>query len=196
MTQRQRAPLTEALEHIVSGNYSQENARFDEADYEGNFQVPFLVVFSFLRRYMRREYHMVNRDPEMAMVVAEIWLYNVSRTLAKEGGQDSRQWSDSTRLERFAKCNTYSVAQYLGIPPQTVRRKVQALIDMGWVEKDARGQLIVTKAAEDKFNPDFNHETMRDFISTARTLFATLGLELSPTPNQAATVSRSSKPSP
>lgn len=171
MTQRQRAPFAEALDNIVSGNYSEEKAKFDEAAFEANWQVPFLVVFSFLRRYMRREYHMVHRDPEMAMVVAEIWMYNVSRTLAKEGGQDPRYWSDSLRRERFVKCNTYSIAQYLGIPAQTVRRKVQALIKMGWVEKDERGQLLVTKAAEDTFHPDFNRETMRDFISTARTLF-------------------------
>ena len=180
MTQPMRAPLTEAMEHIVLGTYSQEKSKFDERTYQGSSHVPFLVVFSFLRRYIRREYPMINRDPEMAMVVAEIWMYNVSRTLAKEGGFDLRQWNDGMRRERFAKCNTYSIAQYLGIPPQTVRRKVQQLIDMGWVEKDGRGQLMVTQAAEDQFNPDFNLETMRDFISTARTLFATMGLELRP----------------
>lgn len=170
MTQRQRSPLADALEQIVTGNYSQEKARYNEAAFEGKQQIPFLLVFSFLRRFMRREYHMLQRDAEMGMVVAEIWMYNVSRTLGKEGGQDPRQWNDSLRRERFAKCNTYSVSQYLGIPAQTVRRKVQALIDMGWVEKDERGQLMVTQACEDAFNPDFNRETMRDFISTARTL--------------------------
>ncbi len=174
MTQRQRTPFAEALEQIVTGNYSQDRAKFDETAFDGKQQIPFLLIFSFLRRFIRREYHMVHRDAEMAMVVSEIWMYNVSRTLVKEGGQDPREWSNSLRRERFAKCNTYSVSQYLGIPPQTVRRKVQALINMGWVEKDERGQLIVTKACEDTFNPDFNRETMRDFISTARTLLEML----------------------
>lgn len=37
--------------------------------------------------------------------------------------------------------NTLSVAQYTGIPRETVRRKVGALVTKGWVGCDARGRL-------------------------------------------------------
>jgi len=43
--------------------------------------------------------------------------------------------------------NAYSLAAYTGIPRETVRRKVAALIERGWVVRDASGNLNPTEAA-------------------------------------------------
>lgn len=103
--------------------------------FAGNWHVPFLVVFGFLRRFSLREFHIVDGDPLIAMVASEIWLYNITRTLLRDGGLDTEDFQhDSARRERFARCNAYSISQYLGVPPETVRRKVKALIDRGWVD--------------------------------------------------------------
>lgn len=46
--------------------------------------------------------------------------------------------------------NAHSVALYAGIPRETVRRKIAALIDKGWVACDAAGNLSPTaRAAKD-----------------------------------------------
>lgn len=46
--------------------------------------------------------------------------------------------------------NIQSVADYSGIPRETVRRKVQALEKKGWIERDVDGHLtIAPSAAED-----------------------------------------------
>lgn len=43
--------------------------------------------------------------------------------------------------------NAHSVALYAGIPRETARRKIAALIDRGWVERDAAGALFPTARA-------------------------------------------------
>lgn len=46
--------------------------------------------------------------------------------------------------------NAHSVALYASIPRETVRRKIAALIDKGWVACDATGNLLpTTRAAKD-----------------------------------------------
>jgi hypothetical protein len=43
--------------------------------------------------------------------------------------------------------NTHSLADYTGIPRETVRRKVAALVARGWVQRDASGDLRPTERA-------------------------------------------------
>jgi len=46
--------------------------------------------------------------------------------------------------------NPHSIAEYTAIPRETVRRKVAALIERGWVERSENGDLRTTaKVAED-----------------------------------------------
>ncbi len=46
--------------------------------------------------------------------------------------------------------NLQSVADFSGIPRETVRRKLQDLMALGWVERDERGNFIATsKVAAD-----------------------------------------------
>jgi len=49
--------------------------------------------------------------------------------------------------------NAYSVAQFSQIPRETVRRKVQELIERGWVERDDRGSLSATRKAAVDLQP-------------------------------------------
>lgn len=49
--------------------------------------------------------------------------------------------------------NAHSVALYAGIPRETARRKIAALVRKGWVDRDPAGNLSPTaKAAEDLAN--------------------------------------------
>lgn len=54
------------------------------------------------------------------------------------------------------------------------------LIDQKIVEKNSKGELMISKSCEDNFMPEFNFETMRDFVSTARHVFAMLDMSLAP----------------
>ena len=48
-----------------------------------------------------------------------------------------------------AAINLQSIADYSGIPRETVRRKIEILIDKGWVERDERRFVTATDKAKD-----------------------------------------------
>ncbi len=48
--------------------------------------------------------------------------------------------------------NLQSIADYSGIPRETVRRKVATLVARGWVERDAQGLLAITDLAKDSLD--------------------------------------------
>lgn len=49
--------------------------------------------------------------------------------------------------------NMQSISDFCGIPRETVRRKLQCLIDRGWVTRNQRGFLIGTVKAKDDLAP-------------------------------------------
>ncbi|MEX3314125.1 hypothetical protein [Sulfitobacter sp. PS-8MA] len=56
----------------------------------------------------------------------------------------------ATPVTKTPSVNAYSIAQYSGIPRETVRRKVSRLVDNGWLRVDGKGNFSPTaKAAED-----------------------------------------------
>lgn len=171
--------VKEAARLISIGRYSESNAEFDRESFRSAWHVPYMVVFGFIRRFNHREFQAIGGDTLLAMVAAEIWLYNMTRAVMAGHGAAPDSFNEPGRRKSIlGKCNTFSIAQYLGISNATCRRKVLKLVEMGWVEMDAKKQLLITKKCEDAFDPKFNEETMADFISTARTLFEVLDLGL------------------
>jgi hypothetical protein len=49
--------------------------------------------------------------------------------------------------------NYQSVADFTGMPRESVRRKVNALIDIGWVRRTDEGFLVATQKASDELAP-------------------------------------------
>lgn len=49
--------------------------------------------------------------------------------------------------------NQQSIADYSGIPRETVRRKIETLIEKGWVQRDERKLLTATDKANAELSP-------------------------------------------
>jgi hypothetical protein len=49
--------------------------------------------------------------------------------------------------------NYHSIAEFTGIPRESVRRKIQHLIDIGWVERTKEGSLLATKKSKRELEP-------------------------------------------
>lgn len=49
--------------------------------------------------------------------------------------------------------NVQSLAEYTGIPRETVRRKLAQLVSKGWVVRDGRGYVTATDRARDELAP-------------------------------------------
>jgi CRP-like cAMP-binding protein len=54
---------------------------------------------------------------------------------------------------KAAAINQQSIADYSGIPRETVRRKIETLIDKGWVHRDERKLLTATDKANAELSP-------------------------------------------
>lgn len=58
-------------------------------------------------------------------------------------------WQSSMENEIIPKdINTLSISEYSGIPRETVRRKVNSLIQKGWIARDENGFLQATQKAK------------------------------------------------
>jgi DNA-binding GntR family transcriptional regulator len=67
-------------------------------------------------------------------------------------------------------CNAYSLSLSSGIPRETIRRKIDALVDRGWVEKVPGKGLRITPACADHFGRSFNVPTLAELLVTSVTI--------------------------
>ncbi len=63
--------------------------------------------------------------------------------------------------EHLRPANALSIAMATGIPRETVRRKVEKLIDKGWVRRDEHGHLFVTAQVRLDLGEFDREETVR-----------------------------------
>lgn len=88
-------------------------------------------AFSELMIQLHREF---DRDLDMVVILAVIAERHYANLAQGDAGP-------------VVAINTLSVAQYSGIPRETVRRKVSVLVKKGWVVSDTRGRLKPTPQA-------------------------------------------------
>ena len=67
---------------------------------------------------------------------------NVPETMSQE-----EFYTGTVRDLRPLAINLQSIADYSGIPRETVRRKIETLIDKGWIERDERKFITATDKA-------------------------------------------------
>lgn len=77
----------------------------------------------------------------------------IGQFMHENAGEISHRYRDhldpAQQVEPRRLTNIESVASSAGLPRESVRRKVGDLIDVGWVQRDSKGGLLVTtKAAE------------------------------------------------
>ncbi len=111
------------------------------------------LISGFTVSMMRNLYRQFDGDMVQIIVLGEISLRNVDQFFRK-GGRDVPEKlldDDQKRGQLLRPCNVLSIAEATGIPRETVRRKVEQLIDKGWLYRDARKHLIVKTGAGEKF---------------------------------------------
>lgn len=143
----------------------------DESLFRQHWREASLIMYRLYTRYLRQLYKIFDGDLTLALVVGEIWQYNIGQHLLRHGLTHADKLGDeSQRYQYLPGCNAYSIAMATAIPHQTVRRKVQKLLDMDWVRKDAQGNIVFTLVAEAHFNDhlQFNLEAARDFVEASR----------------------------
>lgn len=163
------------LGSFTHGGFCAICGQLDEKRFLENRQPALFLLNSLLSKYMKMFYVSFERDLVMGLVMSEIWQYNLSRYFQRNGHQNSAQILNDpeNRDALLTPCNTYSISQTLGIPNETVRRKIKKLVARGWVKNDG-GDLRFAPAVEDLFSSMTGFDIMREFMSTSRHLIALL----------------------
>lgn len=105
-----------------------------------------LLLVRHEMRGLRRRFEEFERDILLPILLGEIALHNIG---ALEHGHGEA--GASRRRRALRPCNTYSIAAATDLPRETVRRKVNRLIERGWIERKDNGHLFVTAAAMKRF---------------------------------------------
>jgi hypothetical protein len=115
-----------------------------------------LVMNDHYLRHLVQVYRLFEGDLVQAMVLGEVAHHNLSalRTDAPSLQELSARLQDPGEFRaRLIPTNAFSIAQATGIPRETVRRKVAALVKKGWLFQDADANLIVTAQANAELGP-------------------------------------------
>jgi hypothetical protein len=131
---------------LVGGRSGRARIMADDAAHDGDrFAEVFptyVAAFSRLMIALRREF---DGDLDMALILAVIG----ERHFARRTRPDAPTYDTlgHTETTPTPSINALSLSQYTGIPRETARRKVAALIKRGWVVADRRGSLSPTPEA-------------------------------------------------
>lgn len=174
----QAAPCPQSgdIRDFLFGGFAEALANFDEEKFLSNRHPPVFLIYSVFLRYFKQLYQLFDGDLVMALVMAEIWHFNISRYFARSGTQHATvQLHDSEKRRTLLPgCNAYSISQVLGVPSETVRRKVRKLLALGLIERNEDGGLITTRKLEDSIPLEMTVEDTRHFVSAARQVLAML----------------------
>jgi hypothetical protein len=134
----------------------------------GALPVSALLAFNvFIVRHLVRLYAVFDGDLLEAIVLGEVAHHNLSAYLARATEAARSRTAQAPPLpdrSDYLPTNAFSIAQATGIPRQTVRRKVKALVARGWLLEDKAG-LIVSPLPFQHFR-QFNADLAADLQST------------------------------
>jgi hypothetical protein len=105
----------------------------------------FLTMNMFIVRHLVRLYAAFDGDLVEAIVLGEVAHHNLSAYMADAAKAKRKNVAAATPVPSqgdYLPTNAFSIAQATGIPRQTVRRKVKALVARGWLIEDGRGLLV------------------------------------------------------
>ncbi|MBP9714485.1 MAG: hypothetical protein KBD60_12485 [Sterolibacterium sp.] len=126
----------------------------DRKVFEQNFYRVSYLLSRFTVPYMRSVYREFDGDVLLNIVIGEIGTRNLGQFYEanrNSGTFESRLGDISEHQRLLRPCNALSISDATGIPRETVRRKVNALIQRGWVSQNERGHLYLTPEAAQHF---------------------------------------------
>jgi hypothetical protein len=125
-----------------------------------------VVMGRLMLRHFRRIFDAFDGDLMLAMVLAEIGQYNVEALMKieRQAGVDYEHFLATAPRRGI---NTLSLSQACGVPRETLRRKVDKLIKLGWMHKRPDGTLVHTEKCIRHFGPEFNLALLRDLMAAS-----------------------------
>ena len=133
------------------------------------------VLGRFMTEHLVRVYQAFDKDITAALVLYTIDQYNLQRNYADIGEKSADGFHQlATQEEHLAHgraCTAMSISKSTGIPRETVRRKIRALIKRGWLKQVGPDKLVVTELPRKHF-AEFDLDTLERFHTTAEEVLA------------------------
>jgi hypothetical protein len=150
-----------------------EPARQPPPGYAENQGYIAVVMGRLMLLHFRRIFDAFDGDLMLAMVLAEIGQHNIEALMKvkRQAGVDYEQFLATAPRRGL---NTLSLSQACGIPRETLRRKVDKLIKLGWMQKLPDGNLVHTERCIAHFGPEFNLALLRDLMAASDDIRAVL----------------------
>jgi hypothetical protein len=148
-------------------------ASFDQEKYERHKSLIAVLMGNFLLRYLNLLYHEFDGDLLMPVVLGEIAHHNITRFYSREGNCldiNERMAGYVDRMKHLEPGNAYSISEATGVPRETVRRKIDKLIQKGWLVKNARGEVFMSETVSDHFTKDFNKKLLAELLGASECL--------------------------
>lgn len=124
-----------------------------EDDIKAVFGKVWPVHVHSLTRFLIECRRTFNDDLELFLVLAVIG----ERTYSQQHADPSLDYqafiSGKASSTPVRDINLRSIAEFSGIPRETVRRKISELIENGWVTRNSSGSLVATRKASNDLQP-------------------------------------------
>ena len=137
---------------------------------EHDFEASFLLG-RFMTEHLIRVYKAFDGDITAAIVLGTIGQYNYQRYYAEVGAKSPEGFqklvAKGEHLAHQRTCNAMSISDSTGIPRETVRRKIRALVKKGWLKQLGPDKLVVTEVPRKHFT-DFDLDTLEQFHAAAK----------------------------
>jgi hypothetical protein len=141
--------------------------KIDDDEFERHYLMLTYEVGLFMMEHLRNVYREFGGDIALCMVLGEIAHHGARpfmRELLPKSGKDARTLAtDDLIASSVRSCNALSIANASGIPRETVRRKIDKLVALGWVSRDRKGGVRVNRAVGKQFKA-FDRETMTQLL--------------------------------
>jgi hypothetical protein len=146
------------------------DALFDSERYEEHKRTIAIMMGRYMLRYLLLLYEQFEGDLITPIILGEIAHHNISKFYHLEGGCLKPRGdapASAERLKHQEATNAFSISESTGIPRETVRRKIEKMVEKGWLKKGSKGEVTITALVRDHFTDDFNKRLISELLTTS-----------------------------
>ena len=121
-----------------------------------------VIMLRYITNRLRAIYQAYDGDLLLCLVLGEIATRNTENFRLERGEYNH----PNMPKPKILPCNALSITDVTGIPRETVRRKINKLLEKGWIEKTPENMYILSDKVGTVFAA-FNDSQVFDFLNTA-----------------------------
>lgn len=143
---------------------------FNQTGFERHQREITIVLGQYHLRYLRRLAEVFHGDLELALILGEVANRNVGFVLSETGVSCNEVDQEIIRArenDSLSPCSAMSVSLATGLPRETVRRKLNKLVDQGFLAKLRDSTFVTTSKPLEYFSEILTKEQLADLLRTS-----------------------------